>query len=67
MLQQVQPTSRFSNFALKTALKDIPHEAVERVQDLVLDLIGVGAASTDLTASQIGRETALRLFNAGPG
>lgn len=67
MLQTVQTQQSFADFALATSFDDIPDEAIERVQDLILDLIGVGAGSTDLTASRIGRETSVRLFNAGPG
>ncbi len=67
MLQQVRQTQSFADFTRGTSFADIPDEAIARVQDLVLDLLGVGAGSTDLTASRIGRETAVRLFNAGPG
>ncbi|MEM7427698.1 MAG: MmgE/PrpD family protein [Pseudomonadota bacterium] len=66
MLQQVQKTKAFADFTLGTSYDDMPAEAIARVQELVLDLLGVGAGSTDLAASRIGRETAVRLFNAGP-
>ncbi len=65
MLQTAPQTHNFTDFVLATGYDDIPDEALERVQDLILDLIGVGAAATDIEAARIGREMALRLFNAG--
>ncbi len=52
----------FADFALRTKFRDYPDAAVERAQDLILDLIGVGAAAHEIPASRIGLETAVRLF-----
>jgi len=57
--------SVFASFTLETDYHDVPDAAAERAKDLVLDLIGVAAAAQPLTASRIGRETAVRLFNTG--
>lgn len=57
----------FADFALRTGFQDIPEAAVERAQDLILDLLGVGAAAHAMPASRIGLETAVRLFSAGGG
>lgn len=65
MKQDATQTRAFADFALKTGSHDIPDEVLERAKDLVLDLIGVGAAAHNITAARIGRETAVRLFNAG--
>ncbi|NNF78993.1 MAG: MmgE/PrpD family protein, partial [Rhizobiales bacterium] len=65
MLQTAPQAHTFADFVLHTRYDDIPGEALERVQDLILDLIGVGAAATNIDAARIGREMALRLFNAG--
>ena len=53
----------FSDFTLHTDYEDIPVEVIERVKDLILDLIAVGAAAHMIKASRIGRDTAVRLFN----
>ena len=63
MLKDLSRTTAFTEFALGTTFDDIPDEVVLRVQDLVLDLIGVGAAAQHIKASSIARETAVRLFN----
>ena len=55
----------FAEFTLGTMFDDIPEAAIERAKDLVLDLIGVAAAAHEITASRIGRETAVRLYGAG--
>jgi 2-methylcitrate dehydratase PrpD len=55
--------SRISQFALETRFEDLPLSTVNRVQDLILDLIGVSAAARDITASSIARATAVRMFN----
>lgn len=70
MLQTVTPNTEtgspaYADFILRTVFADIPEDATERCQDLVLDLIGVSAAACDLSASRIARETAVRLFGAG--
>ncbi|MCP5082574.1 MAG: MmgE/PrpD family protein [Alphaproteobacteria bacterium] len=65
MLQTAPQSHSFTDFVLAAGYDDIPEEALERVQDLILDLIGVAAAATDIEAARIGREMALRLFNAG--
>jgi 2-methylcitrate dehydratase PrpD len=65
MLQQVTGTRDFTDFTLNTSFDDIPAEVIERVQDLVLDLIAVGAAAHDITAARLARETAVRFMNAG--
>lgn len=65
MLQTAPQTQSFADFALATSWDTIPDEALERVQDLILDLVGVGAAATNIDATRIGREMALRQFNAG--
>lgn len=57
-------TQAFSDFVLGTGFDDVPAATTERVQDLVLDLIGVWAASHPLPASGIARETAVRLYNS---
>ena len=54
-----------SDFTLGTKFNDVPEAAIERVKDLILDLVGVGAAAHEITASRIGRETAVRLYSAG--
>ena len=59
--------SSFSDFVLKTRFEDIPDATIDRVQDLVLDLIGVSAAAVDLEASVIVREAACRMYGAGEG
>ncbi len=53
----------FAEFVLTTRYDDIPGQTIERVKDLILDLIGVSAASHNIIASRIGRETCLRMFN----
>lgn len=58
--------STYTDFVLSTRYEEIPVEAIERVKDLILDLIGVSAASHDMKASILGRETAIRLFNTTP-
>lgn len=59
---------RFADFTLATSYEAIPPSSIARVQDLVLDLIGVGAAATSLDAARLAREISLRLFNAAaPG
>lgn len=63
MQKQVSQATPFTEFVLATSFDDIPDQAILRVQDLVLDLIGVGAASQHIGASRIARETAVRLFN----
>ena len=64
MLQKLNRSTGYADFVLNTSYTDIPDDAAERCEDLILDLIGVSAAAHDLTASRIARETALRLFNA---
>ncbi len=54
----------FADFTLNTEYEAIPPEAIERAKDLVLDLIAVSAAAHVIEASRLGRETAVRLFNA---
>lgn len=54
----------FADFVLKTRFEDIPGATVDRVQDLILDLIGVGAGAVSIEAARIGRETAARLYGA---
>ena len=56
----------FSDFVLNTQFEDIPRSTISRVQDLVLDLIGVSAAAVELEASVIVREMAGQLYGAGP-
>ena len=65
MLQTTPTAHPFADFVLGAGPGDVPDEAMERVQDLILDLIGVGAAATHIDAARLGREMALRLFNAG--
>lgn len=65
MLQTAPQALSFTDFVLSTSYDDIPEEALERAQDLILDLIGVGAAAANIEAARIGREIAVRLFNAG--
>ncbi len=64
MLQQAMT---FSDFVLGTAYEDIPAEVIERAQDLILDLVAVGAAAHAIDASRLARETAVRLFNTADG
>ncbi|MEM8644827.1 MAG: MmgE/PrpD family protein, partial [Pseudomonadota bacterium] len=64
MLQTAPQAHRFADFVLATRADQIPDKALERVQDLILDLIGVGAAARHIDASRLGREMAIRLFNA---
>ena len=59
----LRPATPFTDFVLNTGFEDIPEEAIERVKDLILDLIAVSAAAVDIKASTIARETAVRLFN----
>lgn len=54
----------FADFVLKTRFEDIPTATVDRVQDLILDLIGVGAGAVTIEAARIGRDTAARLYGA---
>jgi 2-methylcitrate dehydratase PrpD len=63
MLQSSQNGITYTEFILDTRFEDIPLDVVERVKDLILDLIGVSAAAHGLVASRIARETAIRLFN----
>ncbi|MEM1197769.1 MAG: MmgE/PrpD family protein [Pseudomonadota bacterium] len=65
MLQTAPQARPFADFVLATSADQIPDTALERVQDLILDLIGVGAAARHIDASRLGREMAIRLFNAG--
>lgn len=58
-------TRRFASFALQTSFDDVPEEVIFRVQDLILDLIGVSAAAHDIQASRLTREMAVRQMNAG--
>lgn len=67
MLQSIPPATNYRDFVLNTRFEDLPNDVVARAQDLVLDLLGVGIAARDLDAARLGRETAIRLFNAGPG
>ena len=60
----LKPATTFSDFALQTDYDDIPVEVTERVKDLILDLIAVSAAANTIQAAKLGRETAIRLFNA---
>lgn len=55
----------FAEFTLGTTFDDIPEAAIERAKELILDLVGVAAAAHEITASRIGRETAVRLYGAG--
>jgi len=58
---------RLTDFVLRTSYDQIPRSTQERAKDLVLDLIGVSAGAQAIDASRIARETAVRVFNAGPG
>ena len=60
----LKPATTFSDFALQTDYDDIPVEVTERVKDLILDLSAVSAAANTIQAAKLGRETAIRLFNA---
>lgn len=53
----------FTDFTLKASFDDIPDDVIERAKDLVLDLLGVGAAADTIPAASIGREIAVRQFN----
>jgi len=63
MLHNQAQAINFADFTLNTRYEDIPDIVIQRVQDLVLDLIGVSAAAHDIKASRIGREMAVRQFN----
>ncbi len=65
MLQTAVNKSDFADFMFKTQIDDIPQDVIKRCQDYVLDLIGVSAASTNIEASRLGREMAVRMFAAG--
>ena len=41
----LRPATPFADFVLNTRFEDIPEEAIERVKDLILDLIAVSAAA----------------------
>jgi len=64
-LDSTDVTQRFADFTLQTRFDDIPEEAILRVQDYILDLIAVSAASHDIVASKLAREMAVRQFGAG--
>lgn len=53
----------FTEFTLNAGFEDIPDDVVERAKDLILDLLGVGAAADTIPAARIGREIAVRQFN----
>ncbi|MEQ9489794.1 MAG: MmgE/PrpD family protein [Alphaproteobacteria bacterium] len=55
----------FSDFTLKAQFDDIPGDVIARVQDLILDLLAVGAAADSIPAARIGKDIAVRQFNAG--
>jgi 2-methylcitrate dehydratase PrpD len=59
----MKPMQTFSDFVLHTRFEDIPNDVIDRVKDLVLDLIGVSAAAHAIKASTLGREAAVQLFN----
>ena len=61
----VKQATTFTDFVLRTVYEDIPADVIERARDLILDLIGVSAAAHEITASRLGRDTAVRLFNTG--
>ena len=63
MLHHQTQTVSFTDFTLNTRYEDIPDVVIQRVQDLILDLIGVSAAAHEITASRIGREIAIQQFN----
>jgi len=58
-------TAEFTDFTLNAGFDDIPEDVAERAKDLILDLLGVGAAADSIPAARIGREIAVRQFNAG--
>lgn len=60
-------TVGYSEFVLNTRYEDIPAPVIARVQDLILDLIGVSAAACDLDASRIVRDLAARVYANGSG
>lgn len=62
MVKAIQGTN-YADFVLKTRYEDIPIDVIERVKDLILDLIGVSAAAHDIKAARLGCNTAVRFFN----
>ncbi len=56
---------RLCRFALYTRSSDIPKAAAQRAALLLLDTLGICAASAPMKAGRIGRDTAAMLFGAG--
>lgn len=57
--------SRVADFVFGLAPADIPGDVLDRAALLLLDTLGICAASAPMEAGRIGRETAARLFAAG--
>ncbi|MFN0115451.1 MAG: MmgE/PrpD family protein [Paracoccaceae bacterium] len=57
--------NRVADFVFDTTPAGIPAEALDRAALLLLDTLGICAASAPMEAGRIGRETAARLYAAG--
>ena len=62
-----QADAAVARFALGLSADDIPPAIMERAALLLLDTLGICAASAPMQAGRIARDTAVALFGAGDG
>ena len=64
---QTGALERVTGFVLESGAAEIPAPVLRRAAFLLLDTLGICAASGPMEAGRIGREAALRLYGAGQG
>lgn len=65
LLSRETTMGKVANFVFRTAPDDIPDETLKRAGLLLLDTLGICAASAPMEAGRIGRDAAALLYGAG--